>query len=90
VSWSYGFTRRAQHELDDVNQADRRLVYEALDRFAADPFSRHADVTRISGSQGDFRLRVGNWRLMFQYDRTARLILVTRVLRRNEGTYRRR
>jgi hypothetical protein len=41
VTWSYGFTGRAQRDLDDINDADRRLIYEALDRFAADPFSSH-------------------------------------------------
>ncbi len=47
------------------------------------------DVTKLAGSGGEYRLRVGDWRVRFAYDVDADVLVVTRILRRNEGTYRR-
>jgi len=89
MNWAYSFARRAERDLEDVNDAhDRRRIFEALDRFAANPILGAADVTKLGDDQ--WRLRVGRWRVIFEYDRPRHLILVTRVLARNEGTYRRR
>ena len=89
MSWSYSFARRAERDLEGVGDSDRRRILETLDRLAADPIASGADVTKLGGSDNQWRLRVGRWRVLFKYDRVARVILVTRVLPRNEGTYRR-
>ena len=87
MKWSYGFTNRADRDLRDIGEDDRRRMFETLDRFTADPVRSGVDVQRVKGSRDDWRLRVGRWRLIFQYDRQKHLILVTRVLPRNEATY---
>ena len=68
--------------LDD-DEANR--LNDALKRFAE---TGHGDVLRLQGRRGEWRLRVGDWRAMFFYDQDGGIV-VTRVVRRNEGTYRR-
>ena len=61
MSWSYSFARRAERDLEDVGDSDRRRILELLDRLAADPIASGADVTKLSGSDNQWRLRVGGW-----------------------------
>jgi len=91
MNWQYSFARRAERDLESVNDdGDRSRIFEALDRLAANPVRGDVDVTKLGGTGDQWRLRVGRWRVIFEYDRSSHLILVTRVLPRNEGTYRRR
>ena len=87
MTWSYGFTNRADKELGELDKNDRRRVFETLDRFVTDPIRSGVDVQRVKGSREDWRLRVGRWRLLYRYDRQQRHILVIRILARNKGTY---
>jgi mRNA-degrading endonuclease RelE of RelBE toxin-antitoxin system len=59
MSWSYSFARRAERDLGEVGDSDRRRILETLDRLAADPSARSADVTKLSGADNRWRLRVG-------------------------------
>lgn len=77
--------------LDDMRRAGRgdpetpRRIGRAVTRSAE---TEHGDVLPLRGRAGEWRLRVGDWRLLFFVDEVANAIVVTRVLRRNEGTYR--
>jgi mRNA interferase RelE/StbE len=57
-------------------------VYDALERLVGE----HAtgDVIRLKGSD-EWRLRVGDWRVLFRRDPAARVILVLRVLPRGRA-----
>ena len=88
MSWSYDLTNRANRDLRDVDEDNRRRVFEVLDRLTTDPARSGVDIQRVKGTREDWRLRVGRWRVLFRYDRQRRTILVTRILPRNEGTYR--
>jgi mRNA-degrading endonuclease RelE of RelBE toxin-antitoxin system len=56
----------------------------ALERLATDPAS--IDCRKLAG-RASWRLRVGQWRVILSL-RSDGVMLVQRVLRRNEGTYR--
>jgi mRNA-degrading endonuclease RelE of RelBE toxin-antitoxin system len=91
VTWDYRFARRAERDLDDVSDKDdRKRILEALDGLVTDLAPSGADVVKLGSSGNQWRLRVGRWRLIFERDTQAQLILVLRVLPRSEGTYRRR
>ena len=66
----------------DRRQADR--IEAAAEQLAA---TGHGDVVKLSGSD-TYRLRVGDWRVIFSLEEDGLVILALRVLRRNEGTYR--
>jgi mRNA-degrading endonuclease RelE of RelBE toxin-antitoxin system len=53
-----------------------------VDRLSAD--DRSLDVRRLTGSE-HFRLRVGDWRVIFDYDRATQTVLVRHVLPRGRA-----
>ena len=67
----------------DRRQADRiDRVVETLAR------SSQGDVVKLTDRPNTWRLRVGDWRVLFSYDHDAQTPTVVSVRRRNEGTYR--
>lgn len=79
---SLRFTRSAEKELRRLDPPICSRVLSALDRLAAD--DRSLDVRRLTGSE-HFRLRVGDWRVIFDYDRETQTVLVRHVLPRGRA-----
>jgi mRNA interferase RelE/StbE len=77
--------REEIRELKRRSREESRRIGRAIDRFVR---SGQGDVQRITGSRGEYRLRVGNWRVRFTIDVEASAMVITRVSRRNEATYR--
>jgi len=73
------FTRTAEKEIRRLDPPIRERVFRALDRLAAD--DRSLDVRRLTASE-HFRLRVGDWRVIFDYDPQTETVLVRHVLPR--------
>jgi mRNA interferase RelE/StbE len=76
------FTRSAEKDLRRLDPPVRKRVLSGLDRLLADDHS--LDVRRLAGS-GRFRLRVGDWRVIFDYDREEETVLIRRVLPRGRA-----
>jgi mRNA interferase RelE/StbE len=76
------FTRTAEKELRRLDPPVRTRVLAALDRLGAD--DRSLDVRRLAGSE-HFRLRVGDWRVIFDYDRATKTVLIRHVLPRGRA-----
>jgi mRNA interferase RelE/StbE len=76
------FTRSAEKELRRLDPQIRTRVLGALERLAAD--DRSLDVRRLTGSE-HFRLRVGDWRVIFDYNRDTQTVLVRHVLPRGRA-----
>lgn len=53
---------------------------------------RPSGAAKLAGRRNLWRIRVRidgrQWRVVYQLDETQRMVIVTRVARRNEGTYR--
>ncbi len=81
-SWTYVITPPARRDLRRLDQPVKRRVVDALDRFVADP---QAGDTRKLANSDDWRLRVGDWRVRFNFDDEARVIVVTHVLPRGRA-----
>jgi mRNA interferase RelE/StbE len=63
-----------------LHRVQRRIVH-ALDRLVADP--PRGDITKVTGSDDEWRLRVGDWRVRFT--RQAGTVYVLRVLPRGRA-----
>ena len=59
------FTHRAVRDLRGLAVIDRSRVLQRLSAFAASPDVVHFDILRLVGSSEGFRLRVGDWRVVF-------------------------
>jgi mRNA interferase RelE/StbE len=60
-----------------------RRIRTRLERIAADPFARHSNVTRLRNRPG-YRLRVGDWRVIYEVEQDKLVVLVLRVGSRGE------
>ena len=72
---------RALRELNSLDRVVARRVVAALERYAE---TGHGDMIRLQDSGGRSRLRVGDWRILFE-DLPDGQIRVLRVLHRSQA-----
>ena len=75
-------TREAVKSLDAIQKRDRVRIYERLDQLAVDPFGM-TGVKKLKG-QDNYRLRVGDYRVLYLIEDSDLLILVVEVGHRRE------
>jgi len=75
------FLPAALLDFDGLDRITQRRVTAALERFAA---TGHGDVKRLEGRPGEFRLRVGKWRVFFDLD-TPGILLVNGIDNRGQA-----
>ncbi len=82
MTWRVTFSNKAIKETDRLNVATRQRVLNPLQRFAD---THHGDVKKLRGSEGEWRLRVGDWRVRFEVNRITQTIRVHSVRHRREA-----
>lgn len=58
-----------------------RIIRGKIAAVAAGPLAQHSNVTPLRGIEG-FRLRVGDWRVLYQLDIAAQIPKITNILPR--------
>ena len=76
-------TRDAAKDLPKLPNADRERVERRIEAYAAAPEAPGHDVVPLVGSLGLFRLRVGDWRVIFE--RTEARMRILAVKHRREA-----
>jgi mRNA interferase RelE/StbE len=77
------FRRSGLRELTDLRQPMRRRVTRAIQDLARDP--RPAGVTLLSGPERIWRLRVGDYRILYRLHDAWLLVVVLRVRHRKDA-----
>jgi mRNA interferase RelE/StbE len=80
--WTVEFERRAEKDLERLDPQVKQRVLSAIGRLADGPGS--ADLRKLTG-RAEFRLRVGDWRVIIDLDIPARAIIIQRVLPRGRA-----
>lgn len=80
------FTKQADRALRKMSRNTARLIREKLDQLAQDPYARNPNVTKLQGRPG-YRLRVGDWRVIYELEDDRLVIMVLKVAPRG-GVYR--
>lgn len=81
LSWS----KKAQKQLKKLQPEDSKTVYRAVQELLNFPECRN--VKSLTNHQYDFRLRVGRYRVLFDYDGEVKIVSIEEVLKRDENTY---
>ena len=81
--WRVEFARAAQRDMRRLDPQIRRRVITAIDGLLAEP--PQGDVKHLSGSDREYRLRVGDWRVRFTRDPDQQLVLIKHVLPRDRA-----
>lgn len=81
-AWRRELAPRAQRDLRRLDPKSIRRILNAIDRVAEDP-DNATGVVKLAG-RPEFRLRVGDRRVLFIRDNKAREILILRVRPRGD------
>ena len=77
------FTRHAARSLQKAPTDVASLIREKLAQIAIDPFASHLNATKLQGRPG-YRLRVGDWRVIYEIENDELVIVVLKVAPRGE------
>jgi mRNA interferase RelE/StbE len=81
-SWSIEFTRAAFREFMKLETAVRERIAESLEWLASHPRSSVLDIKKLRAPLPVFRLRVGDYRVVYEVKSDRLVILVVRVRHR--------
>lgn len=76
------FTTRALRDLKRLDLPTRLRVLGRINRYIEDPPKR---AVRLKGGGDTFRIRVGDWRVLFLYESAGQIVEIQRVLHRSEA-----
>src|SRR5690606_26994704 len=82
VSLRIEWRRSASKACEDLDPLTRARILEAVEQFAA---TGHGDGKRLRNRNGECRLRVGDWRVIFLPDQSAQTITILKVAHRREA-----
>jgi mRNA interferase RelE/StbE len=81
--FSIEYSKAARKALKTMPHNTARLIMEKVEALAADPFAPNNNVRRLTNHPG-YRLRVGDWRVVYLVHEQALLIAVVRIAPRGE------
>lgn len=79
MKYAFRFTTAAQRQLRAVSRLDAMRILTALTALGDDPYREDADVKKLTGPSGLYRLRVGGYRVAYQINDGELVILVVKV-----------
>jgi mRNA interferase RelE/StbE len=82
VKYSLEIKPSAQKELDALDEGSFTRIDRKVLALAANP--RPAGCKKLRGYKDQWRIRVGDWRVLYIIDDDAKLISVTRIAHRRE------
>lgn len=79
-------TRQALKSFEKLPPKIKQRVSEALDALVQTPVPfRSFDVNKLKGYRNTYRIRVGRWRIVYEYDSKTKVIIVHDVLSRERA-----
>ncbi|MBI4679185.1 MAG: type II toxin-antitoxin system RelE/ParE family toxin [Elusimicrobia bacterium] len=83
MAYSIDVPPRVEHALDELDGSTYRRIRKVVDALGQDP--RPPRCKKLGGSI--YRIRVGDWRVIYAVFDDMRLVQLIRVVRRSERTY---
>ncbi|QKW07022.1 type II toxin-antitoxin system RelE/ParE family toxin [Streptomyces sp. NA04227] len=84
MKYAFRFTTAAQRQLRTISRPEAMRILAALTALGDDPYREDADIKKLTGPSGLYRLRVGNYRVAYQINDGELLILVVKVGNRRD------
>ncbi|MGW1205211.1 type II toxin-antitoxin system RelE family toxin [Streptomyces cyaneofuscatus] len=84
MKYAFRFTAAAQRQLRAIDRPAAMRILAALTALGDDPYSADADIKKLTGPSGLYRLRVGSYRVAYQVEDGELIILVVKVGNRRD------
>ncbi|WP_269499637.1 type II toxin-antitoxin system RelE family toxin [Castellaniella sp. S9] len=81
INWS----NKAKKQLRKIDRKEQGTIIGAVDEL--ENFPNAKNVIALTKHEYGFRMRVGNYRVLFDADTTVRIIEIQQVRKRDEQTY---
>ncbi len=85
MSYTLLIKKQAKKALQSVPQPDRTRIAEKIVLLGQDPDNASLDIKKLQG-EPYFRLRVGQWRIIFDRDNEVKIISIEKIKSRG-GAY---
>ncbi len=82
ASYSIRFQPSVEKDVRHIAARDLRRIFDHIDSLANDPFPRGA--AKLSGAEGLWRIRVGNYRIVYEVVVSPRQILIQYIRHRRD------
>jgi mRNA interferase RelE/StbE len=81
--WQIEFARPAERDLKRLPPSMRSRIALALNGLLRIP--RQGDIQKLEGTENEYRLRVGDWRVIFQPDSERRVVVIVAIPHRSDA-----
>ena len=78
---------RARKQIKKIPVHYREAILESVDKLITFPKCEQLDITELKNFKYDYRLRVGRYRVLFNYANVVKIIEIQEVKKRDERTY---
>lgn len=75
----------AERDFDNIDAKSRERIASAIDNLKVVPFPR--GCRHIKGRRGFFRIRVGNYRVIYSWTNLTRTVTINHIRLRDNHTY---
>lgn len=79
MKYAFRFTTAAQRQIRAIDRPEAMRILTALTALGDDPYREDADIKKLTGPSGLYRLRVGSYRVAYQINDGELVILVVKV-----------
>ena len=85
MNWEFEiiFSGKAIKSLKELDRLTQARMKEAISRLANYP--PQGDITKLKGGQSELRLRVGDWRITFEYRFKEKQVSILTIKHRREA-----
>lgn len=83
MAYAVSVSSSAAKDIRALDEGVRRRVAKAIDALAKDP--RPHGVEKLSGEEGIYRIRVGDYRVLYKISDRQLMVLVVRVRHRRDA-----
>lgn len=84
MKYAFRFTAHAQRQLRSIDRQDALRILTAITPLGDDPWREDADVKRLAGHDGLYRVRAGEFRVVYEVRGDVLVILVLHLGHRRD------
>lgn len=80
MDYEVQFSPRARKDFMEMDRQTKERIKEAVEGIPL-----KGDIKKLRGFEGRFRLRVGDWRILYSLYKKERKVVITEILPRKEA-----